>query len=98
MCDAHPDDPVSYYCFTCKCNPICPECIINGPHAGHEVKQLKQCFPHFVQQMEDLQIQLTSKIEECSAQEERLEQRRRDIYEQEHRNKAHIQKAFDELR
>lgn len=38
VCEAHSDEHVTYYCFTCRCNPICPECIINGPHKGHEVK------------------------------------------------------------
>jgi hypothetical protein len=49
FCDAHSEELVSYYCLTCRCNPICPECIINGPHSGHEVKLLKHCHSHFIQ-------------------------------------------------
>jgi hypothetical protein len=67
--------------LSCKCNPICPECVINGIHKGHEVKLLKHCHPHFVQQIEDLRIQVISKIEEMEHHEERLEHRRKEIFE-----------------
>jgi hypothetical protein len=30
ICGEHPDEEILYYCFDCKCECICPECIIHG--------------------------------------------------------------------
>lgn len=29
-CGEHPDEDILYFCFDCKCECICPECIIHG--------------------------------------------------------------------
>jgi hypothetical protein len=34
-CKIHPDEVVSYFCFTCQCPPVCAECVIHGEHHGH---------------------------------------------------------------
>ena len=30
QCGEHPDEDILYFCFDCKCECICPECIIHG--------------------------------------------------------------------
>jgi hypothetical protein len=33
ICGEHHDEEILYFCFDCKCECICPECIIHGtPH------------------------------------------------------------------
>lgn len=29
-CGEHPDEDILYFCFDCKCECICPECVIHG--------------------------------------------------------------------
>lgn len=29
-CAEHIDEDILYFCFTCKCECICPECVIHG--------------------------------------------------------------------
>lgn len=31
MCESHPEEELSYFCFDCDV-PICPECAIHGSH------------------------------------------------------------------
>lgn len=45
FCSSHPDEEVSYYCFTCNTNCICPECIIHGIHKNHEVQTIRKAYP-----------------------------------------------------
>ena len=45
-----------------------------------------------------MRIQISSKLQECDAGMQRLEQRKKDILDHEQRARMQIQKAFDELR
>ena len=45
FCLQHPEEINTYFCFTCLCPPICPECIIHGVHRDHDVKTLKKSYP-----------------------------------------------------
>lgn len=44
FCSSHPDEAVSYYCFSCHSECVCPECIIHGTHKDHEVQKIKKAF------------------------------------------------------
>jgi len=54
-CQDHPEEEVSYFCFDCKTNPICSECVIHGSHKGHNVLLLKKAYSNIVKGIEDLQ-------------------------------------------
>ena len=41
----HPDEEISYFCFDCLNNCICPECVIHGTHKNHEVMTVKKAYP-----------------------------------------------------
>lgn len=45
FCPEHPDEEISYFCFNCLSNCICPECIIHGVHKNHEVMTIKKGYP-----------------------------------------------------
>ena len=45
FCIEHPDEEISYYCFDCLANCICPECVIHGAHKNHDVLTVKKSFP-----------------------------------------------------
>lgn len=45
FCPEHPDEEISYFCFNCVSNCICPECIIHGIHKNHEVMTIKKAYP-----------------------------------------------------
>ena len=45
FCPEHPDEEISYFCFNCISNCICPECIIHGVHKNHEVLTIKKSYP-----------------------------------------------------
>lgn len=45
FCPEHPDEEISYFCFNCISNCICPECIIHGVHKNHEVMTIKKSYP-----------------------------------------------------
>ena len=52
-CGEHPEEDILYYCFTCKVECICPECVIHGisfnkfsgKHKDHDVKTIKKSHP-----------------------------------------------------
>ena len=37
FCLEHPEEEISYFCFDCLTDCICPECVIHGVHKNHEV-------------------------------------------------------------
>lgn len=45
FCPEHPEEEISYFCFNCLSNCICPECIIHGVHKNHEVMTIKKSYP-----------------------------------------------------
>ena len=50
----HPEEFVSYFCFTCQCPPVCAECVIHGDHQGHQVQTIRRSYPMITEQLEDL--------------------------------------------
>jgi len=44
FCIEHPDEEISYFCFDCLANCICPECVIHGIHKNHEVLTVKKSY------------------------------------------------------
>jgi hypothetical protein len=37
ICGEHGDEEILYFCFDCKCECICPECIIHGTSSSIQV-------------------------------------------------------------
>ena len=81
-CANHPEEMVTYYCFTCHCPPICSECIIHGEHQGHQVQTIRKSYPQIVEQFESMIHTLGQKIEDLQMQENKLENKKRDIFDQ----------------
>ena len=84
FCKDHPEEEVQYFCFDCSTTPICPECVIHGSHQGHNVCLLKKAYPQIVKAMEELAIQVNTKIDDLALQDTRFDSRRREIGEQNH--------------
>ena len=68
-CKDHPEEEVSYFCFECHVEPICPECVIHGAHQGHNVALLKKAYPKIVKEMEELAISVNTKVDELVLQD-----------------------------
>ena len=69
FCKDHPEEEVQYFCFDCKCAPICPECVIFGAHKGHNVSLLKKATPTIMKHIEELYQQANQKMDELIMQE-----------------------------
>jgi B-box zinc finger/Putative zinc finger in N-recognin (UBR box) len=80
-CREHPEEEVNYFCFDCQTTsgPICSECVIHGLHKGHNVSTLKKAYPQILAKIEELQIQLGTKVDELQLQNQRLESRKREM-------------------
>lgn len=64
MCDTHPEEELSYFCFDCNI-PICPECAIHGSHREHEVQTTRKAIKTIkanLQQRTDMVNQHTSQV------------------------------------
>ena len=72
-CPDHPEEEVSYFCFQCKTQPVCSECVIHGDHKGHNVMLLRKAYPTIVKNIEDLQSQIAAKCDELAIQDQRLD-------------------------
>jgi hypothetical protein len=64
QCREHPDEEVNYFCFDCLCPPICSECVVHGSHKGHEVATVKKAYPIIMGKVEELGLNLGTKIDE----------------------------------
>lgn len=51
-----------YFCFDCRGNCICAECVIHGIHKNHEVKTIKRAYPIIKDQIDECIESLEYKI------------------------------------
>eukprot|EP00744_Colponema_vietnamica_P009095 GILI01012949.1.p1 GENE.GILI01012949.1~~GILI01012949.1.p1 ORF type:complete len:468 (-),score=80.29 GILI01012949.1:1178-2581(-) len=97
-CKDHPDEEVTYFCLDCESSCICTECIVHGVHRSHEVQSLKRAFPLVKAKVEDMLFHLSSRMEDLSLMEQRVESHRREIIENTQTIKQQMAKAFEEVR
>lgn len=97
-CVNHPDEFVSYFCFSCHTHPICAECIIHGEHQGHDVQTIRKAMPEIQEHFESLVHSVAQKIEDLSIQENKLESKKRDVHEQNQELKHQVSSHFEDLR
>jgi len=97
-CPQHPDELVSYYCFSCHCPPICAECVIHGEHHGHEVQTIRRAHPQLLQEFETLLHVASQKGEDLHLQENKLEAKKRDLADQTRNLKLQVASHFEDLR
>ena len=97
-CREHPEEEVQYFCFECNVPPVCPECVIHGEHRGHNVQLLKKAYPTIVKTIDELQIQIKTKVDELELNDQRILSRKREVHEQQNTAKQHMANAFEELR
>eukprot|EP00928_Gymnodinium_smaydae_P088933 TRINITY_DN72969_c0_g1_i1.p1 TRINITY_DN72969_c0_g1~~TRINITY_DN72969_c0_g1_i1.p1 ORF type:complete len:549 (+),score=33.07 TRINITY_DN72969_c0_g1_i1:51-1697(+) len=97
-CSEHPDEPATYFCVTCECTCICAECIVHGPHRGHEVMRVGRAF-------EALRARAGALLDEAQALEDdfavvtdKLAWRRKDIERAAARGRASVRSAFARVR
>jgi hypothetical protein len=53
-CPSHPEEYVSYFCFSCLCPAVCAECVIHGEHQGHDVQTIRKAMPEIHEHFEAL--------------------------------------------
>mmetsp|Transcript_29456 Transcript_29456/g.44635 ORF Transcript_29456/g.44635 Transcript_29456/m.44635 type:complete len:106 (-) Transcript_29456:1190-1507(-) len=80
-CPHHPDEFVSYFCFSCQCPPICAECVIHGAHQGHQVQTIRRALPEISENVEQLINTAGQKIEELSIITSKMEAKKREIHD-----------------
>jgi hypothetical protein len=97
-CQHHPEESVSYFCFSCHCPPVCAECVIHGEHQGHQVQTLRRAYPAISEQFEALLHTVNQKIEELQVQEGKLEVRKREVHDSNQNIKHQIAAQFEDLR
>lgn len=98
FCKDHPEEEVSYFCFDCRCPPICPECVIHGYHKGHNVSTLKKAFPEILKAVEELHSDLTSRVEDLMVCDQKVGLRRKEVTDHCSAAKVYMENAFEELR
>ncbi len=62
-CNQHPEQEILYFCFDCKCECICPECVIHGKHKDHDVKTLRKSQPIVKGEIDNYLDQFESNIQ-----------------------------------
>eukprot|EP01017_Pseudomicrothorax_dubius_P003127 TRINITY_DN1036_c0_g2_i3.p1 TRINITY_DN1036_c0_g2~~TRINITY_DN1036_c0_g2_i3.p1 ORF type:complete len:361 (+),score=93.72 TRINITY_DN1036_c0_g2_i3:539-1621(+) len=98
MCSEHCEEEISYFCFECMCNCICPECIIHGSHRNHEVQTIKKAYPIIKGKTEDLLSQMGDKISEMVGIEDRFNLKKKEIVESVKVMKKQVADSFNDIR
>ncbi|KRX06085.1 hypothetical protein PPERSA_09697 [Pseudocohnilembus persalinus] len=94
VCQEHEDEELSYFCFDCKSNCICAECVIHGTHKNHNVKTLKKAFPEIKEQLQDYLGNLEYKSSLINQRKLQLDGEKQDIQEQNQFLKKQVSKIF----
>lgn len=97
-CGEHPDEEILYYCFDCKCECICPECVIHGKHKDHDVKTIKKSAPIIKSELEKSVDKLESNIESLLIRKSEAEKNIRTLNDLNATSKRQVQSAFEEVR
>lgn len=98
ICGEHHEEEILYFCFDCKCECICPECIIHGKHKDHDVKTIKKASPQVKSELEKSVDKIESSIENLLIKKSEVEKSIRTFNEQSAQQKRQIQSAFEEVR
>eukprot|EP00347_Sterkiella_histriomuscorum_P002534 403367782 len=98
QCREHPDEEVNYFCFDCLVPPVCSECVVHGVHRGHNVATVRKAYPQVMAKVEELGLNINSKIDELHLQSQRLESRKREVIDQTNAIKQQMANSFEELR
>lgn len=75
------EEELLFLCYTCNKKTVCVECISNGIHKAHEVKNIKKAkndIKFYIQQ--DL-TKLRTKIETYESDQEKLEIKKNELIE-----------------
>ena len=75
VCPEHPDEDLYYFCFTCLCHFVCPECVIHGVHREHDVKTIKKSHPLVRAYLEGTIDQNNAVLQQVSAYREEIDKR-----------------------
>jgi hypothetical protein len=68
-CNDHPEEELTYYCFTCN-RPICPECAIHGQHREHEVQTTRKAIKQIKSLLMEDRQKLDAEINEMVSNRE----------------------------
>jgi len=98
FCIEHPDEEISYYCFDCLANCICPECVIHGAHKNHDVLTVKKSYPIVRNKVEDALNLLNGKLDEEKILEDKFNNSKRDMRENNKVLKKQVGDIFQEIR
>jgi hypothetical protein len=78
-CLEHPEEEISYFCFECMSQCICPECVIHGAHRNHEVQTIKRAYPIVRAKTEELVSQLADKVDELHTNEDKYNAKKKEL-------------------
>ncbi len=78
ICKEH-DEVISYFCFDCICEPICPECVVHGAHRNHNVLTIRKAFPTIKQKIEDMVGTLSGHIQSLNEHQNILSNKKQEV-------------------
>ena len=97
-CINHPEEEVSYFCFTHITNCICPECIIHGIHKDCEVKTTKKAYLEIKDRIEKDKGDLNKNVFLIKSRIEELTSKKKDLATENGNLKNKISESFQQLR
>ena len=96
-CADHPDEELTYYCFTCN-RPICPECAIHGLHRDHEVQTTRKAIKQIKQLLVEDRQKLDQEMSEIAGNREQAKRLSKEWMDENKRDQEFIRKKLSQFK
>ena len=96
-CNDHPEEELTYYCFTCN-RPICPECAIHGLHRDHEVQTTRKAIKQIKQLLIEDRTKLDQEMNEIATNREQAKRLSKEWQDENKRDQEFIRKKLTQLK
>jgi hypothetical protein len=96
-CRSHPKELRLLICFSCETQPFCVECLIEGAHQTHSVRNIEKSLEILREKSEDLAIEVKSHYDDRLHQLSKLEEKfsaHEGLHDQ---TQKHLESRFQEL-
>jgi len=100
-CEAHPEEPMQFFCLDCESEPVCAECVVHqgALHHGHRVLKIKDAFKKLChEEMLRLEQVGRDRTEDRAQAAHRADVLKRDLSLSISQGRQRIQESFARLR
>merc|ERR1719163_2498067 len=97
-CAEHPGEPCVYFCATCECACVCADCVVSGPHQGHDVMKVGRAHEALKARAGALMDEALALEDDFAVVQDKLTWRRKDVERAAARGRASVRSAFARVR